>query len=226
MNTMIQKSYIFLLSLFLCSIYTFGQDTTQILTSKQDSILDEIVKNSTVLELHIIDGDTIPMVVLPPVSLTARQFCSAEEERQYKLTRRRVVKVYPYAKKAAELMIEIEEETAFLGKKRYRKRYVKQLEDELKEQFEDKLRNLTVSEGKILMEIIERNTGKVMNDILKEYKNPVTATFWRTVSKRYGYDLKSGYNIENPEFEYLEEIVRALEANGGEAAKAFKTDDL
>jgi len=223
---MIQKSYIFLLSLFLCSFLAFGQDTTKILTTEQDSILEEIVKNSTVLELHVIDGDTIPMVVLPPVALTARQFCSLEEERQYKLTRRRVVKVYPYAKKAAELMIEIEQETAYLGKKRYRKKYVKKLENELKDQFEGKLRNLTVSEGKILMEIIERNTGKIMNDIIKEYKNPVTATFWRTVSKKYGYDLKSGYDPENPEFEFLEEIVSAIEANGGEAAKAFKTDDL
>lgn len=223
---MIQKSYLLFFSLFLCSFYVFGQDSIEILTEEQDSILDEVVKNSTVLELHIIDGDTIPMVVLPPVALTARQFSSLEEERQYKLTRRRVVKVYPYAKKAAELMVEIERETAYLGKKRYRKKYVKQLEEELKEQFEGKLRNLTVTEGKILMEIIERNTGRVMNDIIKEYKNPVTATFWRTVSKKYGYDLKSGYDPENPEFEYLEEIVSAIEANGGEAAEAFSTDDL
>lgn len=203
----------------------FAQDTTD-LTAEQDSILDEVVKNSTIVELHVIDGDTIPMVMLPTIALTSRVFESYEQERMYNKTRKRVVKVYPYAKRAAELLLEIEKETSALNKKRHRKKYIKKLEKELKSQFEGKLKNLTVSEGKILVKIIERNTGKPMNTLIKEYRNPITATFWRTVSKGYGYELKQGYDPNDPKFPFLEEIILGLEAEGGEGVDGFSTEDL
>jgi len=208
-----------LMLLFAASPFLQAQEEN--CEEETEQSLDEIIENSQVLTFEVIDGDTITFVNLPTVAFTSRKFKDNDERRRYERMRRRIIKVYPYAKKASELMGEIETETARINKKRHQKKYLKSLEKELKTEFEDRLKNLTVSQGKILVKLVERNTGKNMNNIIKNYKSPVTAFVWTQASKAYGYDLKKGYDPDDTDFEFLEEIVRAIEANGGEAAEGF-----
>lgn len=120
-----------------------------------------------------------------------------------------VAKMYPIADTAILLMHEVENNTADMRKKESKK-YRRQLEKELKEKFEDRLKNLSRTEGTVLIEIIERNTGRTMYDILREMKNKGTATWWQSLGKFYEYNLKDGYNPENNPM--LEIIISEYEA--------------
>ena len=167
------------------------------------------------MQLYVIDGDTIPGYQLAEVPITARRFASSAEERKYKKLKRNIIKVYPYARRATSLLKEIETVNAELNKKRHRKKYLKHLESQLKDQFGKELRKLTVSQGKVLVKLIERETGEPFYKTLKQVKNPISAFFWNAAGKRYGYNLKEGYDPE--EYKDLEEIVSFLEAHGIES---------
>lgn len=207
--------------LFAASPFIQAQDYIEDESCEEEQSLDEVIKNTQVIETFVVDGDTFTVVNLPTIAFTSRKFKDSKERFRYNRMRSRVVKVYPYAKRASELMAEIEQETSSMNKKRHEKKYLKKLEKELKFQFEDQLKNLTISEGKILVKLVERQTGKTMNQVIKDYKNPMTAFMWTQASKAYGYKLKEGYHPDDKEFEFLEEIVRAIEANNGEAAAGF-----
>ena len=130
---------------------------------------------------------------------------------------------YPYARKATDLMQQIEHETELIAKKRGQKKYKKQLEKELNGRFKEDLVKLTMSEGQILVNLIERETGETMYDIIKGLKSPVTAFFYQRIGKRFGYNLKDGY--DPTQNEDLEIIIQGIEANGEELNQSFDIPD-
>lgn len=161
-----------------------------------------------VLDMYVTENnDTLLIADLPLISVTSsRLFLDMSK---YRRTRHNAEKVFPYAKRAVGLIKEIEKETAEIEKKRHRKKYLRHLEDELKNQFKSELKNLTTTQGKILVNMIERDTNSSFYDLLKGFKNPVTALFFQGIGKRYGYDLKDGYD---PEEEWLlEKVILELE---------------
>ncbi len=165
-----------------------------------------------VLVLEIINGDTIPVVNLQPISVVERRFKDPADRYAFLKLKRNIIKVYPYAKEAARLMAEIEETTADIEKKRKKKKYLNRLEKDLKVQFEDKLKKLTVSQGKVLMKLVERESGRTTHDMIKDYKSGVSAFFWQQLGKRYGYDLKEGYDPN--QYRDMEIIINNLEVTG------------
>jgi len=79
-------------------------------------------------------------------------------------------------------------------RRREGKRYRNALEKTLKDDFKDDLKNLSRYQGKVLISMLERQTGRPFYDLLRDLKNGVSATFWQTLGKTYGYDLKDGYD--------------------------------
>jgi len=174
-----------------------------------DSLLQKYVK-AGIIELMVSDkGDTIPVFILPGATLYASTDLMYES--RYRRMKGNTEKVYPYAHRAVKLLNEIEEVTNSLDKRRDKKKYLNKLEDELKDQFKNELTNLTTTQGKILINIIERETGKRFFDILKDLKSGVTAFFFQQTGKRYGYDLKDGYNPN--ENQMLERILTELDVD-------------
>lgn len=180
-----------------------------------DSLYNKPIDELYHLSLVVIGNDTIPYLELATVPIVSSRIMSDEEAKEYRKLKRNIIKVYPYARRAIDLLNEIEEVTASIDKKRHRKKYLKELEKELKGTFKDELKKLSVSQGKVLIKLIERETGRDFYDILKQVKNPVTAFVWHTMSKSYGYDLKEGYSCE--ENANIEEIVGFLEEHGVKA---------
>ena len=141
------------------------------------------------------DGDTIMVAMLDDISITSpRTFANDDEYRLYKKYRRYAIKVYPYAQQAIRIFRETERATLEM-KPRKRKKYVKQLSKELKEEFEDPLKKLTKTQGMILVKMIERELDTPMYDLLKSLRGTVTASYWSTFSRFFGYRLKEGYII-------------------------------
>lgn len=117
---------------------------------------------------------------------------------------------YPYAKKAGAIMNEMNATLATLKNEKKRQSYIKSREKELKKEFADPLTNLSVYQGKVLMKLINRQTGNNCYDIIKEYKGGFTARFWQTLAFVFGSNLKQPYNAYTTEKE-MELIVQEVE---------------
>lgn len=142
--------------------------------------------------------DTIYYVQLDSFSIEARPLNNYNYSRYETI----VKKVYPYADSAIMYIRQLDN-LAF-EKRKDEKAYKKELEDKLRATFEDKLKNLSRSQGEVLIDIIERNTERSMYTILKDYKSGSSAIFWNSLSKAYGYDLKDKYNpTNNPTLENI-----------------------
>ncbi len=121
-------------------------------------------------------------------------------------------KAYPYALVARKLVEEADSTIAADGLKRgKRDRYIDEIQKELFEVFEGQMRNLTVSQGALIMKLVDREVGKSSYNIIKDYKSGITAGFWQGIAKVFGSDLKAPYDPEG-EDAATEELVQIWEA--------------
>ncbi|GAB4377631.1 MAG: DUF4294 domain-containing protein [Salibacteraceae bacterium] len=161
---------------------------------------------------EIIDGDTVPVHYLPYVNIVAdRNFRSEAERRRFNRLQYNVKKVYPYAKLAGQLLEKYSAEIANVESERERKKYFKMIEEELKAEFDDDLRNMNTTQGRILIKLIDRETGHTSYEIVEELRGTFTAFFWQGVSRLFGHNLKSRYDPYGEDRE-IEQIVQMIEA--------------
>ena len=133
------------------------------------------------------------------------------EWRQYYRLVHNFSKTYPYALVARKLVLEADSTIAADNLKRgKRDRYVSEVQKELFSVFESQMRSLTVSQGALLMKLIDREVGKSSYNIIKDYKSGMAAGFWQGVAKIFGSDLKKPYDPEG-EDEATEELVKIWE---------------
>lgn len=138
-------------------------------------------------------GDTIFLSTLDDMSISSpREFADRNEYLRYRRYQIYAAKVYPYAKEAIRIFREVEQEASDL-KKRKRKKFMKQKTEELKAEFEEPLKKLTKTQGKILVKMIEKELDTPMYDLIKNLRGTFTASYWNTFSKFFGHRLKDGY---------------------------------
>ena len=133
-----------------------------------------------------------------------------KKRQEWTRLRNAIYVTYPYARKAGAIMNEINSKLATMQNEKKRKSYIKSREKELKKEFADPLTNLSVYQGKVLMKLINRQTGNNCYDIIKEYKGGFTARFWQTLAYVFGSSLKQPYNSSTTERE-MELIVQEVE---------------
>ena len=139
-------------------------------------------------------GDTLIVANLNDVSVsTMRSFENREDYLRYRRYRAYAVKVYPYAVEAIKLFREVEYATQNM-KERERKKYIKKLHKDLKDQFTDPLKSLTKTQGMILIKMVERELDTPLYSLIKELRNGLTAAYWNTMGSFFGHDLKEGYH--------------------------------
>lgn len=155
--------------------------------SAQDKIL--------IAPFSILDGDTFFIADVPEVEILA--FKDKNERKKYYILKRRVLKVYPYALAAKIKLQSIQNGLDLIPKRRQKKRYTKEVAKWVKEEYADKLKNLTMSEGKILVKLIYRETNSSSYEILKSYRGRFNAFFWQTMAKFWDNNLKTEYNPVN-----------------------------
>jgi hypothetical protein len=152
----------------------------------------------------VVGSDTINVRVIKDVNITAVMDEAGREE--YKKLKRRVKKVMPFAKMAAYKMQVMEDNLSLKKGKKERKRYVKECEESLKQMYMDQLKNLSIEEGKVLMKLIYRETGKTTWQIMKSYRGGAEALMWQAFGTVYGHDMKVEYD---PVIDYqIENIIR------------------
>ena len=172
--------------LLLCVNFVFGQGTRTVGKTKINGELVTLMIDEAGDTMYVADN-------LLEISLTSpRQFKNQEDYLRYRKYLRYAAIVYPYAKEAIKIFNEVEVATNTM-KSSKRKKYVKKLSKDLKTEFEDPLKGLTKIQGLIMTKMIERETGKSMHSLLKETRGGMSAGYWNTMSKFWGYQLKDKY---------------------------------
>ena len=190
-----RKGILIFIFVLLYRVFTFSQDTTK-----------------TVLPTQIIEGDTIalidvkPVVIFPPAAFQSRR----ESVRYDKLVYN-VKKVYPYAKLAGKQLAIYKKIMDTIPTENARKIFIKKAEKELEKQFGDEIKDLTFSQGKILIKLVYRETANSTFDIVRQLRGGFTAFIWQTLAKIFGYDLKTNYDPSGND-QAIEQIVLMIEA--------------
>ncbi len=162
--------------------------------SLKDSIVQYAAMNRTdIMDAIIVDGDTVPILILDEVLLLDEpSFDSREARRRYFILKRKVMKVYPYAVIAGNKLDSLN--LLLEGKNRWeRKRLTKEFQEYIRNDFEEEIVKLTHSEGQILSKLVSRETGITTYELISEYRSGWNAFWWNTVAYFNHIDLKTPY---------------------------------
>ena len=173
----------------------------------------EVQKDNSVITRGVVEGaDTLPIIELPEVRVYERRdFEYLYLKRRYRRMIRNVKKAYPYARIAAEELKALDDHLLTIENEKERKAYVNQAEKDIMKRFEKDVRKLTVTQGIILVKLIDRETGRTSYQVIKELKGGFTAFFWQGIARIFGNNLKTEYDPENQD-KIMEDIVLGIEA--------------
>ncbi len=187
--------YLWLIVLFSClSCVIKAQSTAEtaafkIKPGKHDSIKVAVTQ---------LDGEFVPWVLLPDANIRdIRIFKTPEDRAAYNRLRYNVLKVIPYAKFAGNRYRQLERDLATTGDKRLQKEMVKACEKEIKELFNKQIKNLTITQGEILIKLVQRETGNTSFELLKQMKGGFQAFMFQSAARVFGHDLKEVYNADD-----------------------------
>ena len=159
-----------------------------------------------------IEGDSIykkeinlnEVIIYKPV-----EFTNDKERLDYFVLKRKVTKVYPYAKMASERLIKLNTRLDKIKSKRKQKKYTKMLEKFLQEELTAELKRLTRTEGQILVKLIYRETGSTAYSLVRELRNGFRAFTYNTIAKVFKISLKETYDPLNVREDlFIEDILR------------------
>lgn len=161
---------------------------------------------------YVVGGDTILVIALDDAVVTPdgnlKQWRSS---RRYGRIERKVCRIFPYAEAAGEIMAQYDRQLATISNERDRKAFVEQAEDAMKEQFEGDLREMTMSEGILLIKLIDRQTGDTSYDLIQELKGNFSAFMWQSVARLFGHNLKNRFDASGDD-RIIEDVVKRIES--------------
>ena len=156
-------------------------------------------------------GDTIESKILPYIFHNTKMSLAQRTARaEWTRLRNAIYITFPYAKRAGLVLNDVNAHLTVIPGAADRKKYIQSREKELKKEFADPLMNLSIYQGKVLMKLINRETGNNCYEIIKEYKGGFIARFYQTVAFFFGGNLKQPYDKNGEEAE-MEKIVQEVE---------------
>ena len=173
--------------------------------SAQDTVSVKIMR------AEIINGDTVLCYDLKSVNIyEQRTFTSIKQKKRYSKLKRDVLKVYPYAKLAGERLRDYESRMDAMKNEREKKKFLKQVEQDLQDEFGDELTDLTITQGTILLTLVDRETGDTSYELVKQLRGTISAFFWQSLARLFGHNLKDGYDAGGDQ-EMIEDIILRIE---------------
>ena len=135
------------------------------------------------------------------------KFSSYNEKLRYYILRRKTHKVYPYAKLAAERLVELNDSLSNMKNTRKRRKYTKKVQRYIEDEFSEELKKLTRTEGQILVKLIYRQTGITAFDLVKDLRNGWKAFWYNTTAKLFKISIKEEFHPDSIEEDYLIEDI-------------------
>jgi hypothetical protein len=178
----------------------------------QEPIQENKPVQKIVVRAVIYEGDTIPYITLPAVvCFGERKFRNKKEAAKWTRLLYNVKKVYPYSILAAARLKEYDRVLATIPNEKDRKNYMAVVEENLKKEFSEDLKNLTMTQGRILIKLIDRETGKNSYTLIKELRGSFSAFMWQSLATLFNSSLKAEYDAEG-EDKPIEDAIRLIES--------------
>jgi len=171
---------------------------SDILSGQKDSVrsrTDTLPDSFTVLQKVYRDGETLPEMEIKEVTITGnRKSVSGARARSYSRLEYNVRRVYPYALIVRVKLEEVNAALAEMKDDNERKKFLREFEKQVFREYEDDMRQLTITQGKILIKLIDRETQNTSYDLIKTYRGTITAAFWQGIARIFGTNLKERYD--------------------------------
>jgi len=153
-------------------------------------------KNDTIRTLAVnVDGEMIPWIITKEINITdTRLFKSKEDQDAYNRLRYNVYKVIPYAHFAGSRYRQLERDLALTGDKKKQKELVGACETQIKDMFKKEIENLTISQGEVLIKLIDRETNNTSYELVKQIKGGFSAFLLQSAARIFGHNLKETYD--------------------------------
>ena len=185
-------NHLYSILVFFCGWFAYSQiDSTEVNFVKLKG--DEAFKSSIELK---------EVYVFAPL-----KFKDSKAIYRYLLLKRRTLKVYPYAKLAADKLIELNDSIVDIKKKRHQKRYLREMQHYIEDEFSEELKKLTRSEGQILIKLVHRQTGSSTYDLVKELRSGWRAFWYATTAKMFNLNMKAEFHPDHIHEDYLIEDI-------------------
>jgi hypothetical protein len=180
---------VIILVIFLIVVDVSGQKDT--LTHKNDTLPDRYY----LLEKVKRDGISLPEVEIKEVTVVARpRSAKRNEYRKYDRLVSNIKKVYPYALMVREKLNQVNEDLTNITGEKERKGYIKNVEKDVFAKYEDDIRNMTITQGRLLIKLIDRETQNTSYALIKDYRGKFSAAFWQGIARIFGTNLKEEYD--------------------------------
>ncbi|WP_419211781.1 DUF4294 domain-containing protein [Maribacter sp. X9] len=180
--------------------------------------IEEQEMDSLAEKMIIVAGDSLVQssIALEEAYVFGKlKFSSYDDKLRYYILRRKTYKVYPYAKLAAERLVELNDSLSSIKNNRKRKKYTKKVQKYIEEEFSEELKKLTRTEGQILVKLIYRQTGTTAFDLVKELRNGWRAFWYNTTAKFFKISIKEEFHPDQIEEDYLiEDILQRAFSQG------------
>jgi hypothetical protein len=155
-----------------------------------------IGKNDTIRVARTeLDGQWAPWILINDVNIVDRRTFKTKEDRDnYYRLRYNVLKVAPYARFAGNRYRQLERDIATTADKKKQKEMVKACETEIKDLFNKEIKNMSITQGEILIKLVNRETGNTSYALVKELKGTINAFMFQSVARIFGHNLKETYD--------------------------------
>jgi hypothetical protein len=202
-------------------LFLFTLGILKVEAQVQEQVLDSVSE-----KLIIISGDSVfrSSIDLQEAFVFGKlKFTSYDDKLRYYILRRKTHKVYPYAKLAAERLVELNDSLKGIKKSRKRKKYTRKVQRYIEGEFSEELKKLTRTEGQILVKLIFRQTGTTSFGLVKELRNGWRAFWYNTTAKMFKISIKEEFHPDIIEEDYLIEDIlqRAFSAGKLERQKSM-----
>ena len=195
-------------SLLITSLVSGQADS---LEQKKDSIPERVY----LLQKVNRNGETLPEAEIKEVSVVAHSKSGARkaqsEYRKYERLIFNLKLVYPYALIVRSRLEQVNDELAGLKSDKDRRKYVKNVEKEVFDEYEGEISDMTITQGRLLIKLIDRETQNTSYDLIRQYRGGLTAAFWQGIARIFGTNLKEEYDPYG-EDAIIEYILRDIEA--------------
>lgn len=179
---------LFINSIFIAAFCFSVKSNAQLINQE----VQPLSYDTILVSMTVIDGDTMPIRYLNMVNV--KEYLDPEREAELRQLRYNVMKVYPYALMAADVLQQVDDKLAAMSKKRDKRQYIKETQKALSDQFKDELKSLTMTQGKILVKLINRETGRDTYDVIKQLKGGLNARMYQTTAFFFSNNLKAAYD--------------------------------
>jgi hypothetical protein len=197
-----------LIILLFCFVSVILKAQSDTLKHKTDSLPDKFY----ILQNVERDGEKLPEIDIKEVTITGRKTAlEGFQKWRYERMVFNVKKVYPYSLIVREKLRQVNDSLVRIAGEKDRKRYLKDIEKQVFRDYEDDIRNMTITQGKILIRLIDRETESTSFDLIKEYRGKVAASFWQGIARIFGTNLKETYDPMGDDL-LIEIIIGEIEA--------------